>query len=58
MRDYVRECVREYVGECVRECVRDGEVGREYNLEHTVCDEEFSLATTVDIISCLMRERV
>ena len=50
MRDCVRYCVREYV--------REGEEGRQYDLDHTVCDEEFSLATTVDIISCLMRERV
>ena len=54
----MRYCVREYVGECMRECVRDGEEGREYNLEHTVCDEEFSLDTTVDTISCLVRESV
>ena len=44
--------------ECVREYVREGEVGRVYDLEHTVCNEEFSHDTTVDTISCLVRERV
>ena len=60
MRDCVRECVGEGVRYCVRYCVREyvGEVegGRQYDVEHTVCDELFSLATTVVTISCLVRE--